>query len=110
MYHTKYNVFENAEECKERITFKENPTSSGFSRNSFGNLAWNDDKCYWSWDGTLTEGANTGKITSSEFIETLTTAQPDFKTWLQEIDALDKDQLGNSRGSGEWWPGSYQNN
>ena len=110
LYHTKYNVFENAEECKERITFKENPTSSGFSRNSFGNLAWNDDKCYWSWDGTLTEGANTGKITSSEFIETLTTAQPDFKTWLQEIDALDKDQLGNSRGSGEWWPGSYQKN
>ena len=53
---------------------------------------------------------NTGKITSTEFIETLTTAQPDFKTWLQEIDALDKDQLGNSRGSGEWWPGSYQKN
>jgi hypothetical protein len=24
------------------------------------------------------------------------------------VDGLYKDQLGNSRGNGAWWPGSYQ--
>ncbi len=110
LYHTKYSVFEGADDTQERLVFMENPTSSDFTRDYFGGLTWNADKCYWSWNGTMTGGANTNKITKDEFVATMNTAAPEFKTWLESIDALDKDQLGNSRGSGEWWPGSYQKN
>ena len=58
----------------------------------------------------MTGGANTDKITKDQFVSTLNDALPEFKTWLEGINALDKDQLGNSRGNGEWWPGSYQKN
>jgi hypothetical protein len=88
----------------------ENPTSSDFTSTSFGNLTWNAAQCYWSWNGTMTGGANTNKITKDQFVSTLNDAHPEFKAWLEEINALDKDQLGNSRGNGEWWPGSYQKN
>ena len=108
LYHTKYSEFENVSACESLITFMENPTSSGFSKNSFGDLAWNADKCCWSWNGTLTSGANKNKITASQFIATLDNVMPEFKTWLQSVDGLYKDQLGNSRGNGAWWPGAYQ--
>ena len=110
LYHTKYSVFENVSACESRITFKENPTSSGFTTDSFAGLTWNASQCYWSWNGTMTSGANTDKITRDDFVSTLNDALPEFKTWLESIDALDKDQLGNNRGTGEWWPGSYQKN
>ena len=108
LYHTKYSVFEGASEASDRIVYMENPTSSGFSRDSFDDLTWNEDECYWSWNGTLTSGNNKNMITSSQFISELDGALPDFKEWLMSIDALYKDQLGNSRGNGAWWPGSYQ--
>ena len=110
LYHTKYSVFEGASEASDRIVYMENPTSSDFTSTSFGNLTWNAAQCYWSWNGTMTTGANTNKITRDQFVLTLNDAHPEFKTWLEEINALDKDQLGNSRGNGEWWPGSYQKN
>ena len=110
LYHTKYSVFENVSACESRMTFMENPTSNGFTTDSFAGLTWNAAQCYWSWNGTMTSGANTNKITKDEFVSTMNDVQPEFKAWLEEIDALDKDQLGNSRGSGEWWPGSYQKN
>ena len=110
LYHTKYSVFENVSACESRITYKENPTSTGFSTDSFAGLTWNASQCYWSWNGTMTSGGNTNKITKDQFVSTLNDAQPEFKAWLEEINALDKDQLGNSRGNGEWWPGSYQKN
>ena len=108
LYHTKYSEFENVSACESVITFMENPISSGFSKNSFGDLAWNADKCYWSWNGTMTSGANKNMITASQFIATLDNVMPEFKTWLMSVDGLYKDQLGNSRGNGAWWPGSYQ--
>ena len=110
LYHTKYSVFENVSACESRITYKENPTSTGFSTDSFAGLTWNASQCYWSWNGTMTSGGNTNKITKDQFVSTLNDAQPEFMAWLEEINALDKDQLGNSRGNGEWWPGSYQKN
>ena len=110
LYHTKYSAIEDPEGASNMLTYVENPTSSGFTTDSFGGITWNASKCYWSWNGTMTGGANTNKITKDEFDSTLNDALPEFKTWLEEINALDKDQLGNSRGTGEWWPGSYQKN
>ena len=110
LYHTKYSAIEDPEGASNMLTYVENPTSSGFTTDSFGGITWNASKCYWSWNGTMTSGANTDKITNDQFVSTLNDALPEFKTWLEGINALDKDQLGNSRGSGEWWPGSYQKN
>ena len=110
LYHTKYSAIEDPEGASNMLTYVENPTSSGFTTNSFGGLTWNASNCYWSWNGTMTSGANTDKITKDQFVSTLNDALPEFKTWLESINALDKDQLGNSRGTGEWWPGSYQKN
>ena len=110
LYHTKYSVFEGASDCLERLVFMENPTSSDFKPTSFGSLTWNESQCYWSWNGTMTGGNNTGKITKDQFVTTMNDALPEFKAWLEEIGELTKDQLGNERGTGEWWPGSYQKN
>lgn len=110
LYHTKYSAIEDPEGASNMLTYVENPTSSGFTTDSFGGITWNASKCYWSWNGTMTSGANTDKITKDQFVSTLNDALPEFKAWLEEINALDKDQLGNSRGNGEWWPGSYQKN
>ena len=109
-HHTKYSSFQEWNSCSKYVTHKESPVSSGFTRDSFGGLTWNADGCYWSWNGTMTGGGNNDKITKSEYVSALEDANPAFKTWLEEINALDKDQLGNSRGTGEWWPGSYQKN
>lgn len=110
LHHTKYSSFQEWDSCSKYVTHKESPVSSGFTRDSFGGLTWNADGCYWSWNGTMTGGGNNDKITKSEYVSALEDANPAFKTWLEEINALDKDQLGNSRGTGEWWPGSYQKN
>ena len=110
LYHTKYSSIEDPEGASEMLTYVENPTSSGFTTDSFGGMTWNASKCYWSWNGTMTSGDNTNKITKDQFVSTLNEAEPEFKAWLEKINALDKDQLGNSRGNGEWWPGSYQKN
>ncbi len=80
----------------------------GKSSADFGALAWDATYFIWTWDGTLSGGFS--GITASAFASALNSASPDFKTWLQEIGALDKDQLGNARGSGAWWPGAYQKN
>ena len=108
LYHTKYCAIENLGGTGDMLTYLENPTSSGFSRSSFGDLTWNADKCYWSWNGVMASGNNKNMITASQFIATLDNALPEFKTWLMSADALYKDQLGNGRGNGAWWPGSYQ--
>ena len=81
--------------------------TSGKAKTDLGSLAWDSDKLVWTWDGNLSGGYS--GITADAFASALNSASPDFKAWLTEIGALNKDQLGNDRGSGEWWPGAYQN-
>lgn len=78
----------------------------GKSAADFGALAWDATNLVWSWNGTLAGGFS--GITASAFASALNSASPDFRNWLQEIGALNKDQLGNARGNGAWWPGAYQ--
>lgn len=68
---------------------------------------WEDD-C-WKWNGYyIKNGAakSYDHITSSEFTSYLNSACPAFVTWLGTD--IDKDQLGTSRGTSDWWPGAYQ--
>ena len=108
LHHTKYAAIENPSGTGEMITYVESPTSAGFSKSSFGGLKWNDDECYWSWNGTMTGGNNKNMITRDQFVAALEDANPDFKAWLESEGELNVDQLGHDRGTGAWWPGSYQ--
>lgn len=73
-----------------------------------GALAWDAENLVWGWNGTLAGGGS--RITADAFATALADGSADFKAWLEEIGALNKDQLGNARGTGEWWPGAYQKN
>ena len=78
--------------------------SGSKSAANFGGLTWNNNT--WEWNGSLSGGYTA--ITASSFASQLNTASSGFKTWLEEKGVLNKDQIGNNRGSGEWWPGAYQ--
>lgn len=81
--------------------------TAGKAISDLAGLAWDPTKFVWSWNGTLASGSYT-KITAAGFAAALNTASPAFKNWLEEKGVLNKDQLGNDRGTGEWWPGAYQ--
>ena len=78
---------------------------AGKSKSDLGDLAWDQSSFVWSWNGSL--AGHTG-ITGSAYSSAVAGGSSQFKAWLEEIGALDKDQLGNARGSGSWWPGAYQ--
>ena len=80
--------------------------TSGKNAADMGSLAWDNTSGVWSWNGTLAGGGS--RITTDAFAAALGNGSADFKAWLEEIGALNKDQLGNARGSGNWWPGAYQ--
>ena len=69
---------------------------------------WEDD-C-WKWNGYYVKNDatidNYDKITRSAFTGYLNDECPAFVTWLGSD--IGKDQLGNDRGEGDWWPGAYQ--
>ena len=91
----------------------ENPASNGFANTSdyFGGLQWMSGSSYasnyWNWTGALSGGANLAMCPAATAIEYIG-KMAGFKSWLESIEALDKDQLGNDRGTGEWWPGALQ--
>ena len=86
----------------------EAPGSNGFDNTMFAGLAWDAANMCWKWNGSMTGGNNTelaDAATAVSYIAKIT----DFKTWLESIGALYKDQLGNARAeSGSWLPGAYQ--
>lgn len=82
--------------------------SNGFDRSMFESLAWDSTDMCWKWNGTMTGGNNTGLADAATAVDYIGQISG-FKAWLEEIGALYKDQLGNSRPtSGNWWPGAYQ--
>ena len=69
-----------------------------------GGTSWNDT--YWAWNGTLAGGSNTNKATLSSVNSAIQSANADFYSWLDSIDALNRDGRGMSRGT-TTWPGAY---
>lgn len=80
--------------------------TAGKSKADLGSLAWDASVFAWKWNGTVA-GGNT-PITASGFSSAIGSASSSFKSWLEEEGVLSEDQLGNNRGSGDWWPGAYQ--
>ena len=73
---------------------------------------------YYSWSGTATGFSQTTKSTVVNTIKSNTKFGTKFYNWLDELvgvsgdglSALDTDIRGVSRGTTNYWPGSYQSN
>ncbi len=106
-YHTKRSD-NSASGAGGSYTMLETPGSNGFDKSMFGSLAWDGTDMCWKWNGTMTGGNNTGNADAETAVSHIGQI-PGFKSWLEQIGALYKDQLGNARPqTGEWRPGAYQ--
>ncbi|MBR5703226.1 MAG: hypothetical protein IKX45_03135 [Bacteroidales bacterium] len=89
-------------------TYSPTGDKTGKLKTSFSTIYWDEadaNHLYsWYWGGL--SGGYDPKITKSEFSSYLETACPDFKAWLTEIDALNRDQFGAYRGDTTWVPGA----
>ena len=92
--------------CTSSCTYTPSGDTSGKSKSDFGSLAWDSADNVWKWNGTLAGGCTA--ISASDFATAVESGSASFKAWLEEKGVLNKDQLGNDRGSGDWWPGAYQ--
>ena len=72
-------------------------------------LTWSNtgsSSYYWKWDGTFNSDAPT-KTNMTSVNTRVNTASSAFMSWSGSD--FNKDQRGVNRGSGDWWPGAYQN-
>lgn len=79
----------------------------GLTENANANGTYADN--YYSWNGTMSgipSGSQNNKAQLSDVNAQIQASDADFYAWLNTIGALDKDQLGNARGT-ETWPGAY---
>lgn len=75
--------------------------TSGKTISNLGTLSWTNNT--WQWTGSLGHTA----ISSSTFDTQLNNADSAFKTWLTDIGAIHKNQLGDDRGNTNWRPGAW---
>lgn len=86
-------------------------TTNKYQKSYFSGLAWNSTNMCWTWNGTMTGGESKTSYADAATAVSKINNIPGFKTWLESIGALYKDQLGNNRPtSGSWWSGAYQGN
>lgn len=78
--------------------------TTGRISTDFGSLSWASN-C-WQWNGEIA-GSAPSMANQSGVYNRLNTICPDFVTWSGSD--INKDQLGEDRGNGDWWPGAYQN-
>lgn len=60
-----------------------------------GSPAFDETDLVYKWDGKLT--GYDKRISATDAAELIKTSSPEFHSWLNSINALDKDQLGNLR-------------
>ena len=60
-----------------------------------GSPAFDETDLIYKWDGKLT--GYDKRISATDAAELIKTSSPEFHSWLNSINALDKDQLGNPR-------------
>ena len=60
-----------------------------------GSPAFDETDLVYKWDGKLT--GYDKRISATDAAEQIKTSSPKFHSWLESINALDKDQLGNPR-------------
>ena len=60
-----------------------------------GSPAFDETDLVYKWDGKLT--GYDKRISAADAAELIKTSSPEFHSWLESINALDRDQLGNPR-------------
>lgn len=60
-----------------------------------GSPAFDETDLVYKWDGKLT--GYDKRVSATDAAEQIKTSSPEFHSWLESINALDKDQLGNPR-------------
>ena len=60
-----------------------------------GSPAFDETDLVYKWDGKLT--GYDKRISATDAAELIKTSSPEFHSWLESINALDRDQLGNPR-------------
>ena len=60
-----------------------------------GSPAFDETDLVYKWDGKLT--GYDKRISATDAAEQIKTSSPEFHSWLESINALDRDQLGNPR-------------
>lgn len=60
-----------------------------------GSPAFDETDLVYKWDGKLT--GYDKRVSATDAAELIKTSSPEFHSWLESINALDKDQLGNPR-------------
>lgn len=60
-----------------------------------GSPAFDETDLVYKWDGKLT--GYDKRVSAADAAELIKTSSPEFHSWLESINALDKDQLGNPR-------------
>lgn len=86
-----------------------NGTTNYFGGLNMQSSGTTPDTNYWAWNGTMSNipsGSKNGKAMLADVKNKINSANSVFYTWLNDIGALDKDQLGNARGA-TTWPGAY---
>ncbi len=74
--------------------------TTGRKKSDFSNITWNNN-C-WTWDGTIA-GSAPAMATQAGVYARINSICSDF------VDSdFNKDQRGEDRGNGYWWPGAYQ--
>jgi len=82
---------------------------SGKLSSDIDGLTWDNtgsSSYYWKWDGTF-DSVEPGKTNKTDVNTRVNTASSAFMSWSGSD--FNKDQRGVNRGSGDWWPGAYQN-
>ena len=81
------------------------------SSNKYGVYSWTNDLSGFTpaTQAGVEDAIKSYDIDFSANITGVTHVGNDFYAWLEGIGALGKDGRGEPRGSGNWWPGAYQN-
>ena len=96
-----YNNVWGSKHGTSNCTYSGSSDTSGKTIANLGTLSWTNNT--WQWTGLSGYTA----ISASSFDSYLNTADSDFKTWLTNIGAIHKNQLGTDRGNTNWRPGAW---
>jgi len=96
-----YNNVWGSKHGTSNCTYSGSSDTSGKTIANLGTLSWTSNT--WQWTGL----SGYTPISASDFDSNMNTADSDFKTWLTNIGAIHKNQLGADRGSTNWRPGAW---
>ena len=100
-----YNNVYRRKGCNGNTSYTGTGDKTDKTVSDFASLSWSITNNTWEWAAW----DYSPKMTKSNFASSLGSYCSDFKTWLTDIGALNKDTTGADRGSGDWVVGARNN-